>query len=121
MGGLYGVEFTRIGYTGGKLLHPSLRKIGGFSLFSLVSCVDHTEVVEVNYNPKIIDFSSILKVFFDNHDYSTYHSKRYASSIFYTTDDQRDEALFYVNNLLVSNKKRKISCSKEMFLLQLHL
>ena len=121
MGGLYGVEFTRIGYTGGKLLHPSLRTIGGFSLFSLFSCLDHTEVVEVNYNPKIIDFSSILKVFFDNHDYSTYHSKRYASSIFYTTDDQRDEALFYINNLLVSNKKRKISCSKEMFLLQLHL
>lgn len=29
MGGIYGVEFTRIGYTGGKMAHPSLRRIGG--------------------------------------------------------------------------------------------
>lgn len=29
MGGIYGVEFTRIGYTGGTMAHPSLRRIGG--------------------------------------------------------------------------------------------
>lgn len=58
-------------------------------------------MVEVNYNKNIIDLSSILRVFFDNHDYSSVHSKRYASSIFYTTEDQRDESLFFIRNQLV--------------------
>lgn len=58
-------------------------------------------MVEVNYNKNIVDLSSILRVFFDNHDYSSIRSKRYASSIFYTTEDQRDESLYYIRNQLV--------------------
>lgn len=52
LGGLYGVEYTQIGYSGGKKLHPTYRRIG-----------DHTEVVEVHYNPKLISISDILQVF----------------------------------------------------------
>lgn len=43
------------GYSGGVKLHPTYRRIG-----------DHTEVVEVHYNTKLITLSDILEVFFEN-------------------------------------------------------
>lgn len=92
LGGLYGVEYTQIGYCGGKKLHPSYRRIG-----------DHTEVVEVHYNPKLISISDILEVFFENHDYTALFPTRYRSSVFYTEDIQKDEAEYFIRNVLVGS------------------
>ncbi|KAK8828992.1 hypothetical protein WA538_000994 [Blastocystis sp. DL] len=89
LGGLYGVEYTQIGYSGGKKLHPTYRRIG-----------DHTEVVEVHYNPKLISISDILQVFFENHDYTALFPTRYRSSVFYTEDIQKDEAEYFIRNVL---------------------
>ncbi|OAO13894.1 Ecdysone-induced protein [Blastocystis sp. ATCC 50177/Nand II] len=89
IGGLYGVEFTRIGYTGGIEPHPCYLHIG-----------DHTEVVEVNYNKRIISLSDILRVFFENHDYTMPLPKRYASSIFFTESSQYDEAASFMRTRL---------------------
>ena len=69
-------------------------------------CVDHTEVVEVNYNKKIISLSDILYVFFENHDYTLPLPKRYASSIFFTESSQYDESVSFMRTRLVSARKR---------------
>ena len=90
LGGLYGVEYTQIGYSGGKKLHPTYRRIG-----------DHTEVVEVHYNPKLISISDSLQVFVENHDYTALFPTRYRSSVFYTEDIQKDEAEYFIRNVLV--------------------
>ena len=90
IGGLYGVTFTRIGYSGGVKLHPTYRRIG-----------DHTEVVEVHYNTKLITLSDILEVFFENHDYSAVFPSRYMSSVFYTDERQKDETEYFIKHNLV--------------------
>ena len=69
-------------------------------------CVDHTEVVEVNYNKRIISLSDILRVFFENHDYTMPLPKRYASSIFFTESSQYDEAASFMRTRLVAAGKR---------------
>ncbi|KAK8796009.1 hypothetical protein WA171_003973 [Blastocystis sp. BT1] len=89
IGGLYGVTFTRIGYSGGVKLHPTYRRIG-----------DHTEVVEVHYNTKLITLSDILEVFFENHDYSAVFPSRYMSSVFYTDERQKDETEYFIKHNL---------------------
>lgn len=68
--------------------------------------VDHTEVVEVNYNKRIISLSDILRVFFENHDYTMPLPKRYASSIFFTESSQYDEAASFMRTRLVAAGKR---------------
>ncbi|CBK24017.2 uncharacterized protein [Blastocystis hominis] len=77
IGGLFGVQFTRIGYAG-----------------------DYTEVVEANYNKSIISLSEILQLFFENHDYSVVYPKRYASVIYYTEEEQREESEYYMKQYL---------------------
>ena len=71
-------------------LHPTYRRIG-----------DHTEVVEVHYNTKLITLSDILEVFFENHDYSAILPSRYMSSIFYTEEHQKEETEFFIKHNLV--------------------
>ena len=63
--------------------------------------LDYTEVVEVNYDKNIISLSDILEVFFENHDYARYHSKRFASSVFYTTRDQQEETHSFIKQNIV--------------------
>lgn len=92
--------FTRIGYTGGTKSHPTYLHIGGFAS-SFFSRIDHTEVVEVNYDESVISLSDILRVFFENHDYSTRLPQRYASSIFFTELAQYDEAMYFMKTRLV--------------------
>lgn len=66
-----------------------------------LSSLDYTEVVEANYNKSIISLSEILELFFENHDYSVVYPKRYASVIYYTEDEQREESEYYMKHYLV--------------------
>ena len=102
IGGLYGVVFTRIGYTGGTKPHPTYLHIG-----------DHTEVVEVNYDESVISLSDILRVFFENHDYSTRLPQRYASSIFFTELAQYDEAMYFMKTRLDDSVVTRVSPLKD--------
>ena len=70
-------------------------------MFVLNERLDYTEVVEVNYDKNIISLSDILEVFFENHDYAHYHSKRFASSVFYTTQDQQEETHSFIEQNIV--------------------
>ena len=71
-----------------------------------LSTLDYTEVVEANYNKSIISLSEILQLFFENHDYSVVYPKRYASVIYYTEEEQREESEYYMKQYLVVSYAR---------------
>lgn len=52
---------------------------------------DHTEVIEIHYDPKTITYEKLLDLFWNNHEYglTTKIKKQYASIIFYHNDEQK--------------------------------
>ena len=58
---LDGVYVTSVGYAGGHTTDPDYKK-------TCTGMTGHAEMVHVVYDPKIISFDEILKVFFENHD-----------------------------------------------------
>lgn len=70
---------TRVGYAGGTAPGPTYRSIG-----------DHTETLEVDYDPRIISFTELLEIFWASHrPVRPSFSRQYASLIFYRTDLER--------------------------------
>ena len=82
-GALPGVIRTRVGYSGGTSINPTYYDIG-----------DHTETVQVDYDPRIISYLSLLEVFWNHHNPTIKSKKRqYISIIFYHGDKQMEIAL----------------------------
>ncbi|ASW53690.1 peptide-methionine (S)-S-oxide reductase MsrA [Plantactinospora sp. KBS50] len=84
---LPGVLSTSVGYAGGQTPNPSYEEVcSGFT--------GHTEVVEVVYDPSIIDYQDLLKVFWENHDPTQGMRQgndvgtQYRSAIYVTDDEQ---------------------------------
>lgn len=68
-----------MGYAGGTKAHPTYRNLG-----------DHTETVEVDYDPKQISYGDLLKVFWaSHHPGSAPWSRQYMNVIFTHNDDQK--------------------------------
>jgi methionine-S-sulfoxide reductase len=78
-----GVIRTRVGYAGGQKKDPTYRSIG-----------DHSETIEIDYDPARISYKDLLLVFWQGHD-PTYKSwgRQYMSAIFFNNDEQRKLAL----------------------------
>lgn len=88
---LPGVLATRVGYAGGTTENPSYRDV----------CSDrtgHAEVVEVRYDPAVIDYDRLLDVFWNEHDPTTVNRQgpdvgsQYRSVIFYNSPAQEEAA-----------------------------
>ena len=88
---LPGVMATAVGYEGGTLPNPTYKDV----------CTDttgHAEVVEVEYNPVVTPYETLLDVFWNNHDPTTLDRQgpdvgtQYRSVIFYHTPEQRRQA-----------------------------
>jgi len=56
-----GVYSTMVGYAGGITENPTYREV-------CTGMTGHTEVVRVVFDPKIVSFGDLLRVFWDNHD-----------------------------------------------------
>jgi len=74
---LKGVLKTRVGYMGGKKKNPSYYDLG-----------DHTETVEITFDPKVISFEELLKHFWKEHDPTAQEVTQYKSAIFYQNKEQ---------------------------------
>ena len=70
---------TRVGYAGGTKRNPTYRDLG-----------DHTETVQVDYDPLKITYQALLDAFWTGHDATQRSwSRQYASSIFVHNEEQR--------------------------------
>ena len=83
-----GVREVYSGYAGGFTKNPNYNQIG-------TGRTGHAEAVEVIYNPKIVSFETLLKVFFGSHDPTTPNRQgpdfgsQYRSIAFYTSNEER--------------------------------
>ena len=74
---------TRVGYTGGRTQNPTYYHLG-----------DHTETVEVDYDPSQTSYEQLLAVFWTTHNPCAGHgSRQYMSAVFYHNDAQKKLAL----------------------------
>ena len=89
--GLKGVRSVVSGYAGGSIENPSYRQV-------CAGTTGHAEVVQVTFDPGLIDFRTVLEVFFTIHDPTTPNRQgadvgtQYRSVIFYHSDAQRETA-----------------------------
>lgn len=88
---LRGVLGVTPGYSGGHVQDPSYEQV-------CTKTTGHIEVVRVVFDPDIIDFETVLRVFFSTHDPSTLDRQggdvgpQYASAIFYQSPAQKETA-----------------------------
>ena len=86
-----GVEEAISGYSGGQTENPTYRQIGTGS-------TGHAEAVEVYYNPEVVDYETLVKVFYGSHDPTTVNGQapdygtQYRSMIFYQNDEEKQIA-----------------------------
>jgi len=81
-GALEGVVRTRVGYAGGTTENPTYKVIG-----------DHTETIEIDYDPEVISYRELVEIFFDSHNpYNQAYSRQYASLILYNNSEQQQIA-----------------------------
>jgi len=68
-----GVVRTRVGYTGGSTKNPTYHSLG-----------DHTETVQIDYDPTQISFEELLDVFWDSHrPTQRAWSRQYMAAVFF--------------------------------------
>lgn len=76
------MQRTRVGYAGGSQANPTYRNLG-----------DHTEVVQIDYDPVQISFQSLLALFWDAHNpTSPSYGKQYMSLILTSDASQQQLA-----------------------------
>ena len=99
---LNGVLDVIPGYTGGVTKNPTYEDICSGK-------TGHAEVCKITYDPKIIDYVTLLKYFFEAHNPTTLDRQgndigsQYRSAIFYINEEQRE---------LANISKDKIDISK---------
>lgn len=73
-GSLPGVLRTRVGFSGGTTPNPTYRRMG-----------DHTETVQIDFDPDILSFEEVLKQFWGNHypNRDEYKGRQYISLLHY--------------------------------------
>lgn len=88
---LNGVEDVVSGYSGGNTVNPTYRQVCDGN-------TGHAEVAEIRFDPSVISFKDILRVFFSVHDPTTLNRQgndvgtQYRSAVFYHNEDQKRDA-----------------------------
>ena len=87
-----GVYSTSVGYAGGQTKNPSYEEV-------CTGMTNHTEVVQVTFDPKVLSYEKLLKVFWEGHDptqgmrQGNDQGTQYRSAIFTYGDEQKRLAL----------------------------
>mgnify|MGYP002630494067 FL=1 len=103
-----GVGEVESGYSGGKIVSPSYELI-------CTGKTRHAEAVKVYYDSNLVSFSTLLTVFFDSHDPSTFNQQgpdrgpQYRSMIFYQNNKEKELAENYITNALLKKEFSKIT------------
>ena len=95
---LRGVVQVEPGYAGGTVTNPTYEQVCS-------GRTGHAEVVQVIFNPNVISYGELLKIFFTVHDPTTLNRQgadvgtQYRSVIFYHNDEQKSVARQIVNEV----------------------
>jgi peptide-methionine (S)-S-oxide reductase len=93
-----GVEHIEPGYTGGTLANPSYEEVS-------TGKTGHAEAAQIFFDPKVIDYRTILEIFFTVHDPTSLNRQgadvgtQYRSAIFYHSEQQKEIALQLIGEL----------------------
>jgi methionine-S-sulfoxide reductase len=83
-----GVVSTTVGYMGGHTSAPTYKEVCS-------GTTGHVEVVEVVYNPKLTSFETMLRLYYETHDFEQVGGQgpdigeQYQSVVFYVDENQR--------------------------------
>ena len=93
-----GVESVISGYAGGHSPNPSYEQVCNGN-------TGHAEVVQIIYDPDIISYDDLLKIFWKTHDPTTLNKQgadvgeQYRSIILYHNEQQKEKAEYYKKEL----------------------
>lgn len=86
-----GVYTTAVGYAGGITPNPTYQEV-------CTGRTGHNEVVLVVYDPDVVSYEALLRIFWEMHDPTQFmgqgndHGTQYRSGIYVYSDDQRADA-----------------------------
>ena len=99
-----GVIRTRVGYAGGTTKNPSYHDLG-----------DHSEAIQIDFDPSRISYRELLNIFWKSHDpTSGSWSRQYRQAIFYHNEQQRSVAM-ETKDQLASETKVRITTAIEPY------
>lgn len=96
-----GVHKAISGYSGGATEHPSYEQV-------CTGKTGHAEVCQILFDPSVVSFADLLKIFWKTHDPTTLNRQgadegtQYRSVIFYHSDEQKNVAEHYKKELDLS-------------------
>ena len=99
---VWGVHSVISGYSGGNVPNPSYEQV-------LTDQTGHAEVIQIQYDPTIVTYEELLRIFFKSHDPTSLNHQgpdfgtRYRSVIFYKTKQEQAA----VEAVLEEFKKKK--------------
>ncbi|WP_442266327.1 peptide-methionine (S)-S-oxide reductase MsrA [Tenacibaculum sp. ZS6-P6] len=102
-----GVDEAVSGYAGGQTKNPTYKSIG-------TGRTGHAETVAVYYDPKKVDFKTLVVVFFGSHDPTTVNGQhpdygtQYRSIAFYNNDEEKQIIEKYIKSLNYKVYKGKV-------------
>jgi peptide-methionine (S)-S-oxide reductase len=96
-----GVESVESGYSGGHIDNPTYEQVCSKK-------TGHAEVIRINYDESVVDFNTLLEVFWHTHNPTTLNRQgadvgpQYRSVIYFHDDEQKEKALASRKNTAAS-------------------
>lgn len=100
-----GVSETVSGYSGGEIKNPTYQQVAA-------GLTKHAEAVEVYYDPEVVDYATLVKVFFGSHDPTTANRQgpdrgpQYRSMVYYQNASEKQIVEDYIKQLEDSDAYR---------------
>lgn len=98
-----GVAEAISGYSGGNESNPTYQQVSR-------AATGHAEAVEVYYDETVVDFQTLVKVYYGSHDPTTRNRQgpdrgpQYRSIAFYQTEEEKQIILDYISSLYASGE-----------------